>query len=99
MAAGKPVVATNVGGTSEAIVDGATGILVPPRNVDALTMAIVSLVDDIGLQKRLGEAGRERARKNYTIDKYVSRLDEMYRYRSGINVGAPSTELKQGSHN
>jgi glycosyltransferase involved in cell wall biosynthesis len=99
MAAGKPVIATGVGGTPEAIVDEATGILVPPQDVDALAAAIVRLAGDTDLQARLGKAGRERAVKNYSIDKYVSRLDRMYRQYSGIEVGALPADQTLDLHN
>jgi len=99
MAAGKPVIATNVGGTPEAVIDGETGILVPARDSDALASAIVRLVGDSDLQARLGAAGRERAAQNYSVDKYVSRLDEMYRRYSGIDSNTSTGEKTMGSKN
>jgi glycosyltransferase involved in cell wall biosynthesis len=99
MAAGKPVIATNVGGTPEAIIDGETGILVPARDSDALASAIVRLVGDSDLQARLGAAGRERAAQNYSVDKYVSRLDEMYRRYSGIDSNTSTGEITMSSQN
>ena len=99
MAAAKPVVATNVGGTPEAVIDGATGILMPPKDIEALSAAIVRLVDDPELQARMGSAGRERAVKNYSIELYVSRLDEMYRRYSGFETIAPTPELAMDPRN
>ena len=99
MAAGKPVIATNVGGTPEAIIDGETGILVPARDSDALASAIVRLVGDSDLQARLGAAGRERAAQNYSVDKYVSRLDEMYRRYSGIDSNTSTGKITMSSQN
>lgn len=99
MAAGKPVIATSVGGTPEAIIDGTTGILVPPMDVDAMSGAITRLVGDTDLQRRLGEAGRERAEANYSVDRYVSRLDEIYRHYSGINRSTSPADLAQDSQN
>jgi len=99
MAAGKPVIATNVGGTPEAVIDGETGILVPARDSDALASAIVRLVGDSDLQARLGAAGRERAAQNYSVDKYVSRLDEMYRRYSGIDSNTSTGEITMSSQN
>jgi glycosyltransferase involved in cell wall biosynthesis len=99
MAAGKPVIATNVGGTPEAIIDDETGILVPARDSDALASAIVRLVGDSDLQARLGAAGRERAAQNYSVDKYVSRLDEMYRRYSGIDSNTSTGEITMSSQN
>jgi glycosyltransferase involved in cell wall biosynthesis len=99
MAAGKPVIATRVGGTPEAIVDGTTGLLVPPKDAEALSGAIVRLVNDAELQAKLGKAGRERAEKNYSVDKYISRLDEMYRHYSGIKTGTALNEPPPDSNN
>jgi glycosyltransferase involved in cell wall biosynthesis len=56
LAAGTPVVATAVGGIPEVVVDGENGLLVPPRDVDALTWAIEQLVRDDGLRGRLAAA-------------------------------------------
>jgi glycosyltransferase involved in cell wall biosynthesis len=72
---------------------------VPPKDVDALAAAILRLVGDTGLQARLGKAGRERAVENYSIDKYVSRLDQMYRQYSGIEVGIQQIESSPSLHN
>ena len=56
---GLPVVAHAVGGVPEAVVDGVTGILVPPGDRSALTAALARLLADPGLRRRLGAAGRE----------------------------------------
>jgi glycosyltransferase involved in cell wall biosynthesis len=55
---GRPVVATAVGGLADAIEDGVTGLLVPPRDPAALRAALVRLLDDPALRRRLGEAAR-----------------------------------------
>jgi glycosyltransferase involved in cell wall biosynthesis len=60
MAHGKPVVASDVGGLRDLVVDGETGLLVPPRNPAALRAAIDRLLADPDLRRRLGAAGRER---------------------------------------
>ena len=60
-AAGKPVVATRVGGTPEAVEDDVTGVLVEPRDPAALADAITRLLDDEALRRRLGRAAAERA--------------------------------------
>lgn len=57
---GKPVVATSVGGLPEHVEDGETGLLVPPRDETALAEAVVRLLQDRELARRLGAAGRER---------------------------------------
>lgn len=60
---GLPVVAHDVGGVSEAVADGQTGILVNPADPDGLTQAFARLINDPGLRRRLGEAGRSWARR------------------------------------
>jgi glycosyltransferase involved in cell wall biosynthesis len=82
MAYGRPVVASAVGGLLDLVVDGETGLLVPPRDVQALRGALERLVRDRRLRRRLGEAGRERARRHFawpavtsaTIDAYEEAL-------------------------
>jgi glycosyltransferase involved in cell wall biosynthesis len=78
MAAGKPVVATAIGGTDEAVVDGETGLLVPARNPTALAGAIRAVLRDSALSRRLGSAGRERARKCFSAEMMVRRVSSLY---------------------
>ena len=63
MSAGKPLVVTAVGGNSEAVVHGETGLMVPPRAPAAMAAAILRLLDDGALARRMGEAGQERIEK------------------------------------
>ena len=85
MAAGKPIVATDVGGTSEAITNGKTGILVPPKDINAMANALGELIVDVNLQTRLGKAGMQHAQQNYPIENYVKRLDGLYSRLSGFD--------------
>jgi glycosyltransferase involved in cell wall biosynthesis len=66
MAAGRPVVASRVGGLGEVVVDGVTGVLVPPGDPAALAQALNRLARDVALRRRLGQAGRERVLGGYT---------------------------------
>jgi len=66
MACGVPVVASAVGGLVDTVVDGATGIHVPPRRPDALASALRDLLGDSDLCRSLGRAGAERARSRYS---------------------------------
>ena len=66
MAYGRPVVATDVGGLTDAVVDGETGLLVPPRDPQALRAALERLLADAELRRRLGAAARERARRAFS---------------------------------
>jgi glycogen(starch) synthase len=68
MAYGRPVVAGGVGGLLDLVVDGETGLLVPPRDVGALRAALERLLADEELRKQLGAAGRERARTHFAWD-------------------------------
>ncbi|MDX1691960.1 MAG: glycosyltransferase family 4 protein [Acidimicrobiia bacterium] len=84
MAASLPVVATTVGGTPEMVVDGETGILVPPSDPGALADAVGRLFDDGALRARLGAAGRARARTAFSIDSQAEALLAEYRRLAGV---------------
>lgn len=77
MAAGLPVVATRVGGVPEIVKDGETGMLVPPRDPEALAHAMALLADDPGMRDRLGSNGRSLAR-SYDADRTAFRTRELY---------------------
>jgi len=77
MAAGKPVVASAVGGSAEMVVDGTTGIHVPPGDVAALRSALERIVADGPLRARMGAAGRERA-KRYSIDTATAAWEQVF---------------------
>jgi len=78
MALGRPVVATAVGGTPEAVDDGRTGLLVPPRDVGALADAVATLIDDPDLRGRLGRAGRARVAERFDAERADRRVLEVY---------------------
>lgn len=79
MAAGLPVVATDVGGVAEAVADGETGILVPPADPDALAAALAWLVADADLRRRLGAAGRARALRLFDVERFRAAHLDLYR--------------------
>jgi glycosyltransferase involved in cell wall biosynthesis len=68
MAHGRPVVATGVGGLRDLVVDGETGLVVPPRDPAALRAALEALLADPVLRHRLGSAGRRRAQERFSWD-------------------------------
>jgi glycosyltransferase involved in cell wall biosynthesis len=72
MAHGRPVVAADVGGLRDLVVDGETGVLVPPRDVTALRVALERLLGDSELRSRLGAAARERIREHFSWERAVS---------------------------
>lgn len=78
MAAGKPVVATAVGGIPEIVKDGQMSLLVPPRDPDALAQAIIKLLQNKELAQRMGQAGRRWVKDHFTIDKTVAQTEEIY---------------------
>ena len=79
MAAGKPVVCTELGtGTTYVNQDGVTGLVVPPRDPAALAAAVNRLLADEALRRRLGEAGRARARVEFAEETMVERVIDVY---------------------
>jgi len=77
MAFGVPAISTRTGGIPELLGDGA-GILVPPRDPRALTQAIACLMDDPNLRRKLGQEGRKRVEKNFSVETVVRRLTEWF---------------------
>ncbi|MGE5175028.1 MAG: glycosyltransferase [Hyphomicrobiales bacterium] len=77
MAAGLPVAGTRVGGIPEAVRDGESGLLVPPRDSEALADAMVRLALDPSLRRRMGERGRALARE-HTADRTEERTRAIY---------------------
>ena len=78
-AAGKPVVATRVGGTPEAVEDGVTGLLVEPRDPIGVADAVTRLLDDETLRRRLGRRAAETAAARAAGTEVVARLHALYR--------------------
>jgi len=78
MAAGLPVVASDIGGGAELIESGKNGLLVPPASVDSLARAIDSLLADDALRRRMGEAARERIVERYTIEAMTRQTVAVY---------------------
>ena len=79
MAAGCPIVASNVAGTPEVVVDGETGFLVPPRDPRALAEKIKLLLQDKTLREKMGRAGIERVKQHFTIERMVREYEDLYR--------------------
>jgi glycosyltransferase involved in cell wall biosynthesis len=78
LACGVPQVATDVGGTSEAVVDGETGLLCPPDDPRALANAIVALLDDPVRRQTMGVASRERHQRRFTVAAMAAATVEVY---------------------
>lgn len=69
MACATPVVASRVGGIPELVDDGITGLLVPPRDPEALAGAIIDLLGDSARREQMGQCGREKAVALYSVDR------------------------------
>ena len=78
MAAGKAIVATRAGGIPEVVADGETGILVAPRDHDAMADAIVRMLKDGTLRRQMGDAGRARARSLFSAERMVQNTLNVY---------------------
>lgn len=78
MLTGLPVVGTSVGGVPEIVVDGETGFLVPPKDVDALASTLYRLLEDPNLRRRMGEAGRRRALAHFTESRMLAETAAVY---------------------
>jgi len=78
MRAGLPVVATDIGGVSELVVDGQTGYLVPRGDSETLARRLSLLCKDASLRKRMGQAGRRRYESSFTFDRMYRETLEVY---------------------
>lgn len=78
MAWGKPVAATAVGGVLEVVLDGETGILVPPGDPRVLSAAVASLLADPERAAALGQAGRRRVERDFSLARMIERTEETY---------------------
>jgi glycosyltransferase involved in cell wall biosynthesis len=78
MALEKPIIGSSVGGIPEVIDDGKTGILIPPNDPASLAAAVMKLAADPALRRSMGTAGREKARKLFTIENHVKEIEKIY---------------------
>jgi glycosyltransferase involved in cell wall biosynthesis len=78
MAMQRAVVATDCGGNRELVIDGEVGLLVPPRDVDALSGALARLLEDPELRQRLGVAARQRVLDHFTTKQRIDKLEALY---------------------
>ncbi len=95
-ACGVPVVVSAVGGLTDSVVHGETGLHVPPRDPDAIASALAALLDDEPLRRRLGVAGRARMESRYSWDRVAADTADAYRRtirRAMQGVGSSPTEL------
>jgi glycosyltransferase involved in cell wall biosynthesis len=79
LAAGRPVVATRVGGVPDVVREGEDGFLVDAGDVDALAERLAELAGDPELRERLGAAGRARVVPRYSVERLIDDIDLLYR--------------------
>ncbi len=77
-ACGLPVIASDTGGIPEAVINGETGYLVPPGNVESLADAILHLAQDKDLRSKMGRAGREFVKNHYLWDNCADKMAQLY---------------------
>ena len=75
----RAVVATDCGGNRELVVDGEVGLLVPPRDPDAIASALTRLIGDPDLRAQLGAAARRRVVQHFSTEKRIDKLEALYR--------------------
>ena len=80
MACGKPVIATRIGGVPEVVEDGVTGLLVAPGDEEAFAQAILRLLKDPVLRRRMGEAGRRRVERHFDQRELVQQMEHLYEH-------------------
>jgi glycosyltransferase involved in cell wall biosynthesis len=94
MACARPIVATRTGGIPEVVEDGVNGLLVEPRDDRAMADAIVRLISDEGLRQRMGQAGLERVRERFTVERMVAGTAAVYARLAGTphaaDTGSPA---------
>ena len=78
MSMGLPVVATDIRGCREAVLDGKTGLIVPPQETETLAEALGALLSDPALRETYGKAGRQRVEAEYDEQLVFKRLAEFY---------------------
>ncbi len=94
MACGRPMIASAVGGHLDTIVDGVTGLLVPPRDPGALTAALHQVLDRPRLRDAMGRAGAERARSHYSWERVAAETENAYTRAAGRRPALANREPK-----
>lgn len=78
MACGKPVIGTTIGSTADMIVDGETGYILPEDAIDLISGKIIHLVRNLDNCRQIGNTARKHAERNFSIEKYVQRIQAIY---------------------
>lgn len=86
MRAGLPVIASEVNGIPEEVIDGKTGLLVPPKDAAALAKAIDNLIQSPMLRQQMGQAGRERFEQEFSLEQMIVKTKAVYDEILGIQT-------------
>jgi len=95
MAAGKPIVASNVGGIPDLVQHGHNGLLVPPGDEKALAAGIKLLINDAAKPKMMGQRGRELCNQ-FSVESMVEKLDNLYQERFKYHRPIHSSHREHG---
>ncbi len=93
MAAGRAVIATRVGGVPDVVQDGVTGVLVPPRDPQALAAATLRLLGDTDARTRLGEDARRAVVARYPAERLAQDMDDFYRTLLAARLAPRSVDV------
>jgi trehalose synthase len=93
---GAPVIGSRVGGIKRQVIDGVTGYLVDPLDVDAIASRMASVLDDGDAAAALGREGREHVRRNFLLPELLKRYLILMRYYSRVSPDEPS--FKHATH-
>ena len=85
MSAGKPMIASDIPGINEIVKDGVNGVLVPPKNPEKLASAILTLLEDENLRKKMGKCARNIALERFSWEKILNMLSSVY--EEAIRIG------------
>lgn len=77
-ACGRPVIASNIGGVPEVVVDGKTGILVPPQDIQKLSEAIINLAKDAKKREEMGQTGHRFVKEKYSWERSLDLMCDLY---------------------
>ena len=86
MSTGKPIVASDHGGTKEIVRDGLDGFIVPQGTVEPLTTALRKLIADSSLRQQMGASARQRVSDEFTLDLLAQRTADAYRRALAIHT-------------
>ena len=94
MAAGRPVVASDLSGIPELVQDGVSGLLVPPGDAAGIAAAVRRLIDEPGLGRELGERGREKVEREFRLDVNVADLLSEIETHTGSSPSSSDSEAE-----